>query len=180
MLDNQLIAIFRPIILAGLSALGYSSVEVVGAGQPTLEGVPTGPTIFYLKTGDHRYGYLKRKTVYNPNTNVLDHIEIQHYETTFQVNALALQNPATPSAPTASDFVNMVAAIMQSDSTRVTLQQNSIGIYRITDVRNPYFVDDIDVFEASPSFDFTLTHKQISTTINPSIVPPIQPGIFPV
>jgi hypothetical protein len=99
------------------------------------------------------------------NISSLDHHEVQYIEVTFQVSALVLQYPVTPNQYTASDLVNEVASIMQSDNTIFTLNDQGIGILRVTDVLNPYFVDDRDQFEASPSFDFTLVYKsdRIST-----------------
>lgn len=160
MLDNQLIQVFLPIIQNGLIADGYTGVDVIAANQPTQQGVPLSPTVTFFKVADHRYGFLGRFNNWNPSNLTMEHTEEQMYETTFQVNALVLQNPTTPNQYTASDLVNEVSAIMQSDNTLDILYNNGIGILRITAVSNGYFKDDMDNFEASPSFDFTLTHTQ--------------------
>lgn len=90
----------------------------------------------------------------------------QQYETTFQIMTLATQNASTPNQQTASDILNAIAYILQSDSTVEILEAQGIGILRVMDVRNAPFVDDRDRFEFGPSFDFTLTHKQvISSTV---------------
>ncbi len=65
--------------------------------------------------------------------------------------------------------MNECAAIIQSDSARKTLLMQGVGILRVTDVRNPYFTDDKDNFEASPSFDFVLTHRQTRMSTDPII-----------
>jgi hypothetical protein len=164
MLDNQLIQVFLPVINAGLTAYGYTGVSVVASHQPTQQGIPTGPTVYFYKLNDRRYGFLRRfDTWVDP---VMVHTEEQQYETTFQVNALVIQSPGTPNQYTASDLVNDVAFIMQSDDTREILYNNNISILRVTDIANPYFVDDKDIFEASPSFDFTLsyTRTKVSTS----------------
>jgi hypothetical protein len=160
MLDNQLIQVFLPIIQAGLVADGFSGISTIAANQPTQQGVPTTPTVTFYKVNDHRYGYLRRYDVWDQVTQNMVHTEEQAYETTFQVGALVLQSPTTPNQYTASDLVNEVAAIMQSDNTLNILYNNGIAILRITEVSNGYFTDDMDNFEASPSFDFTLTHTQ--------------------
>lgn len=178
MLDNQLIQLFVPIIQQGLIAAGYTNITTKAAYQPTQQGINTNATVYFFKLYDHRYGFLKRQDVWNANTNQMIHTETQNYETTFQISALVIQDPKNISY-TASDLVNTVAQIMQSDATRQTLLNGGVGIYRITEVRNPYFVDDKGRFEASPSFDFTLTHQQISTTIDP-VIQNIQPGIYPI
>lgn len=160
MLDNQLIQVFLPIIKNGLIADGFTGVNTIAANQPTQQGIPTSPTVTFYKVSDNRYGYLGRFNTWDTLLSTMIHTEIQTYETTFQVNALVLQSPLTPNEYTASDLVNEVSAIMQSDNTLNILYNNGIGILRITDVSNGYFTDDMDNFEASPSFDFTLTHTQ--------------------
>ncbi len=149
MLDNQLIQLFLPLITAGLTAQGYSGVSVTQSFQPTQQGAFTGPAVYFFKIGDHRYGFLGRTNVWDSVHGVEVHTETQNYETTFQVSAWVRQVPGV-STYTASDLVNVVSGILQSDSTVFTLAANDVGIYRITDVRNPYFVDDRDQHEASP------------------------------
>lgn len=165
MLDNQLVQVFLPVINAQLTAYGYTGVTVIAANQPTQQGIPTGPTVYFHKLNDHRLGFLRRFDTWNELTSVMTHTEEQQYETTFQVNALVIQSPATPNQYTASDLVNDVCFIMQSDYTREILYNNQISILRVTDVTNGYFVDDKDNFEANPSFDFTLSYvrSKVST-----------------
>lgn len=171
MLDNQLIAAVVAIIRAGLTAAGtpYSTAVVLQSFQPTQEGVPSLPSVFLHKIGDHRYGFLEREDIYDEDNNVFIHKETQIYETMFQITTLVTQDPANTSAVTASDLANRVAAIMQSDSTVKTLLDSDVQILRVTDIRNPYFTDDRDRNEANPSFDFTLTHKQVIITSTPVI-----------
>lgn len=168
MLDNQLIQVFLPIIQNGLIADGFSGVDTIAANQPTQQGIPTGPTVYFYKIGDHRYGFLERTDAWDPINDVMVHTEVQLYETTFQISTLVIQNPETPNEYTASDLANEVAAIMQSDNTLNLLYNNGIAILRVRDISNPYFTDDKDIFEASPSFEFTLTHSQTRvSTSNP-------------
>jgi hypothetical protein len=169
MRDNDLIRLWLPILQDGLLAAGYERVVVKQANQPTAQGVNTDPTVYFYKVSDHRYGFLRRDDVWNPDTSSMVHTELQQYETTFQISALVRQNPRTPNQYTASDLVNECAAIMQSDSTRQILIQSDVGILRVMDVTNPYFTDDRDQFEASPSFDFVLTHKQTRVSTQPVI-----------
>lgn len=158
MLDNQLIQVFLPIVTAGLVADGFLNVDVVAANQPTQQGIPTGPTVYFYKIGDKRYGYLDRADTWD-GLNMI-HTEVQYYETTFQFSSLVIQSPSTPNQYTAADLVNEVAAIMQSDATRQTLYNNNIAILRVQNVSNGYFTDDRDTFEASPIFEFVLVHTQ--------------------
>ncbi len=88
----------------------------------------------------------------------------------FQITALSIQIPKLGVAQlTASDIANTAAGIMQSDMSIDTLTSKGLFIYRITDVRNPYFVDDKERFEASPSFDFTLQHEQVIISQTPVV-----------
>lgn len=169
MRDNDLIRLFLPIIQQGLIDYGFTGVTTKQSNQPTLQGVNTNPTVYFFKVADHRYGFLYRKDDWDADASVMRHTESQQYETTFQVSALVLQNPKNPYGYTASDLVNTVAAIMQSDSTIETLENAGVGILRVIQVQNPYFMDDRDQFEASPSFDFVLTHKQTRVTTTPVI-----------
>lgn len=165
--DNQLIQLFLPIINAGLLADGFTNVTVKQSNQPTMQGINTTPTVYFFKVNNKRYGYLGRDDTWNGSQMV--HTELQYFETVFQVSALVLQNPKFTSLPTASDLVNEVASIMQSDNTRAILNSSGVGILRISDILNPYFVDDKDNFEASPSFDFTLVYENTRTSTTPII-----------
>lgn len=172
MLDNQLWAIIITIIKAGLTSAGtpFSTLPVLQAEQPTQEGVPEGPAIFLTKLPDHRYGSVGRNDKWDePNTKMV-HTEKQQYESTFQVNALAIQDPANVNSLTAADIVNRVAAILQSDYAIVEFRKSDIGIQRIIEIRNPYFIDDKGRNEASPSFDFILSHKQVIISESPVVV----------
>ncbi len=163
MLDNELYKLLFDIIRKGLAAQNIDAV-VQQSNQPTQQGVPTKNTVFLTKITNKRYGWLGSKDEYDEDNSKEIHTETQNIETVFQVNALAIQKPNNIYQLTASDIINYVAAIMNSNATVQRLTENGCGIYRITDIRNPYFQDDKDRFEASPSFDFTITHKLIVTT----------------
>lgn len=167
MKDNELIATLITLLQAGRASVGIPSIPVKQAYQPTQQGVPFEACAFLTLVHHHRYGYLERTDIYDPAQQIEIHTEKQIYETTFQLSALAPQKPTDPSLPTASDVVNAFAAIAQSDSFRQSLQNVDLGILRISAIRNPYFADDRDRFEASPSFDFVITHKQIVQTTVP-------------
>lgn len=167
--DNQLIQLFLPIINAALLADGFTGVTTKQANQPTQQGIQTNPAVYFFKVGDRRYGFLGRDDVWDQDSSSMQHSESQYYESTWQVSALVLQNPVTPNQYTASDLVNEVASIMQSDNTRDILNRSGVGILRVTDVLNPYFVDDRDNFEASPSFDFVLTYENIRQSTSPIV-----------
>jgi hypothetical protein len=178
MQDNAIFEILIPAINSAIIAMGYTGVIVKKANQPTQQGINTGPTVYIFKVSDHRYGFLSRTDAVDPDSTGMIHTEQQTYETTFQISALVIQNPKNISY-TASDLVNVVASIMQSDSMRQILFNSQIQILRITEVANPYFLDDMDRYESGAFFRFTLTHQQ---TINSEIsaVQSSQAGIFPI
>lgn len=177
--DNSLIQIFLPIINAGLIADGFTNVVVQQANQPTMQGSPTAPTVYFYKLATKRYGFLGRNDAWDIITSKMDHTESQYYESTWTVQALVLQNPATPNQYTASDLADEVASIMQSDATRAILNANNIGILRISDISNPYFIDDRDNYEAVPSFDFVLVYENLRPSIDP-IIDQFVAGIYPI
>lgn len=179
MTDNELIELFLPIINAGVASLGYEDVIVQQNYEPTMQGINSGPTVYFYKISDHRYGFLQRTDVWNERDSAFVHTESQQYETVFQVSALVTQDPANISY-TASDLVNDVAAIMQSDNTRNILAASQVFIERVSEVRNPYFIDDRDRYEASPSFDFTLTYHRAIISSTPIVTQPIQTNVVPI
>jgi hypothetical protein len=177
--DSSLIQIFLPIINNSLIANGFSNVVVEQSSQPTMQGINTKPSIYFFKVGSKRYGYLGRDDVWDADAVDMVHSEKQYYESTWQVMALVLQSPLTPNAYTASDLVTEVSSIMQSDSTRDILNQNGIGILRVQEISNPYFVDDRDNFEASPAFEFVLVYLNTRVSSN-NYFDTFTAGIYPI
>lgn len=164
--DNDVFQIIRAILLQGMIDMGQPGVQVKQAFQPDQTGVPSPPVILLHKIGVQRYGWPKRRAVFNDTTDVFDQTEIFWRAPTFQVAALAIQDPGDLTQLTASDLVEAAADILQLDATLTTLRASQIGIDRITQVRVPYFIDDRDRHEQSPSFDFTLTYQhEITSTV---------------
>lgn len=178
--DNTLIQLFLPIIQANLITDGFTTTVVKQFNQPSQQGINTVPTVYFQKIHNKRFGLLRREEKWDSIAMDFVHTESQYYETTFQVNALVLQDPTDLTIPTASDLVNEVACIMQSSSTLDTLKAQGVGILRVSEITNPYFTDDRDNFEASPSFDFVLVYLNKRVSTNPKITPPILQNIHGV
>lgn len=160
------------------------SINVKQAYQPTKQGVNTSPTLYLYKVSDSRIGSPYRYSEWvtsqidtESGENILtesgDSImtdgglsgymqttQRQQMATTYQLSALAAQNPADIEMLTASDLLNYAAFVLQSDDFLQALKDQNMGILRIPGSRNPYFTNDRDQFEAMPSFDFVITHKQ--------------------
>lgn len=172
--DNQLISKLIALINAGLVALGFTganAIVVQQSNQPTQQGVPSGRTIYLTKVpGEVPIGQVGRTDKWvvptPPAEPFMQHAERQWYEITFQFGALAIQNPTDVNSLTASDLLRIVRNLLQSDVAINTLFPQGIGILRIGKLSNLYFVDDKDRFEASPSFDFTLTCEQVILSTN--------------
>lgn len=160
MTENQMYTALIATINAGLTLAAVADVDVRQAYQPSITGRPPSPAILFSNQPSQRYGFLKRDDVWDLTTQTMTHIETQVMTTTFQCGALAEQNPSADPATalTAGDLVSRAARILQSDAGREQLRAAGLGILRITEIRAPYFKNDQDTFEASPSFDFTLTH----------------------
>ena len=177
--DNSLIQIFLPIINDGLIADGFVNIVVQQSSQPTIQGINTKPSIYFSKVGSKRYGFLGRNDLWSVVDEDMVHSEKQYYESSWQVMALVLQSPSTPNQYTASDLVDEVASVMQSDSTRDILSSNGIGILRIQTISNPYFVDDRDNFEASPVLEVTFIYLNTRVSINKHY-DTFQSGVYPI
>jgi len=171
----------------------YGSIPIKQAYQPTQQGVNSVPTIYLYKLFDERVGSVRRRSRWawaDLATEDLDtiitedgqpigtdggdmgsmgHEEMQQYATHFQLSALAVQDPANLESLTASDILNYATAAIQGNAFMTAMRDNDVGILRVGQIRNPYFLNDRDRFEASPSFDFILTHKQVIVSTAPVV-----------
>jgi hypothetical protein len=139
-------------------------------------GVPPWTIISALGTGTGGEGTYTLNNYFNAASETIQclpaamvHIETTVFETTFQFSALSTQNPSNVSQLTAADILNYARYVLQSGSTIATLEAQGVGVLNVRQVRNPSFRDDKDVFEYSPSFDVTFTHKQIIITAVPAV-----------
>lgn len=144
--------------------------QMVGAGviqryQPEAEGVPENKVVTMYKIGDKRYGFPREYDEWDEDQELFVHTHEQSIETTIQLGALQ-PNGDTETA-TASDIVNLAAELLQTQEAVVHFQNLNMSILRVTDIRNPYFLDDRDRHEADPSFDFTVLHKRVKMSTLP-------------
>ncbi len=189
MLDNQLITLLSTQIDAALANAGWPYI-VSQKVQPEQEGVPTTPTVFFQKLDDHEYGQQSSEFTYRPSPGDFEAKEMQVVVTMFQVTSLVIQNPSDLSIPTASDVLQQIKMYLQHRITMATMRAAGASLIRITDIRNPYFVDDKMRYEAHPSFDVHLQHERsVSRSIPaatsvigaPSAIPgDLTTGVFPV
>ena len=167
--DNDVIAIIIAILRSGFVALSQPSIVIKQNYQPTQQGVPDEPALFLHKIMAPRYGFPGRHSTYNTANANFDTVESIWRMPTFQVSGLAQQDPNDIASLTASDIVEMAADILQTRATRQTLLDSEIGIFRIQQVRQLYFVNDKDRFEQEPSFDFTLSYRRTFNLTTPAV-----------
>lgn len=186
--DNALINVLATQLEAASASAGWN-YPVIQKNQPTQEGIPTAPTIFFEKLFDDEYGFpMVSYPTYNQPTNTFTQQEDQWTETHFQVSALVIQDVNNLSLPTASDVVNYLKQYINSRACLAQLKAAGVGILRVTSVRNPYFKDDREIYEANPNFDVVLQHKRTllasvgaSNKVVGATVAGIQgQGVFPV
>lgn len=169
--DKQIAALFVTNVLPAIQATsGLSGVKLARNFQSRQQGASNSPYVYFLKLSDKRYGHVYRKDEFDVLSGDFTHTEIQVYESIYQFSAWVPQNPENTTALTESDILNTVSGIMQSDAIIAAFRAQDVGILRVTDVRNPYIVDERDLYEAVPSFDVTLTHKRTNVSTIPAVV----------
>lgn len=169
MTDDQvwetLIALLTPLFIA---ETGLTDAVIQQAQQPTQQSAPDPEFITMHRIHSRRYGWTEKKSQYNLGNNNFDAVDTQLIEATFQAQAFKTINPSVSSL-TPYDMALVLAGIMQLDATLDSLRTSGLNIYRITDVRVPYFVDDRQRVEQTPSFDFTLVHERAITSTVPVV-----------
>lgn len=167
MTDTELDILFRQQLLAGLARQGAVTVPVVAAYQPTTEGRESQAAIYFFQLADNRYGWQGRSREFSTVDGTITTTESQIILSGYQVYALAPQDPEDLSLPTAKDLVNLAAMICNSQPFVIGMREGGAGVQRVTQIRSPYFVNDEGQFEASPSFDITISHKRQIQEVTP-------------
>lgn len=150
----------RAALLQLLAAQGKTGVRVVQSNQPTDQGRVSDPVIYYFALPENLYGWQGRSEKFNVATQVMTRTEKQWVRSSFQVGALAPEDPNDLTKPTAKDLTRLAAMLVGSAGFRELLRASKIGLERVTQIRNLPFVNDKGQFEYSPSFDFTVTWQQ--------------------
>lgn len=162
MRDNDLFYYIISTIRQGLVKRNINGITILQAYQPTMQGTVSTPVIYLSKLSQVRRGMPSKIDTYNEIDDVVEHEEGQVYESSFQIMTLWPQNPDVDTL-TSSDLINRVAEILQSEFCIKNLFAYGIQILKILTVSNPYFRDDRDYFELSPSLEITLTYNEYFT-----------------
>jgi hypothetical protein len=180
MTDNQLIALVISNLNTAIQLAGWS-FPVIQKNNPTQQGIPSTPGVFVEKAFDMNYGFAGADFALSPDQTVFNDSETQIVETTVQISAWAIQDPTNTSAPTASDICEYLKQYMNHRTIAAALTALGVGVYRVTEVRNPYITDDRTLFEATPSFDLVLVHDRTLTLTVPAadkILPENGKGVY--
>lgn len=165
--------IWRAIITTlseGLAAQGLP-LPVKQSYQPLKQGVDTLDTVYLHKISARRVGSQGRAHEYNSGNDNFDVTENYWVEGTYQLNAEINRDIDNSNSRTAYDVVELCSAILQGETARMRLLGFGVGILRISDIRNPYSVDDSDQFNQDSSFDFVLTYNQTLASTVPKAHP---------
>ena len=178
--DNTVIQVLKGILDSGLLARLSTAIVTRQSYQPTQQGVPVEPSLFIHKINATRYGFPGNESAYNSVNDNFDTTERIWVTPTFQISALAQQDPTNLSLPTASDIVETAADIMQSAATQATLLQSNINIIRVESIPISYFINEKDRHEQEPSFEIELSYLREFTTTTPKVNDFRESGIFGV
>lgn len=169
--DKEINALFMARLLPAMTAApDLYGVKLARNYQQTQQGANSTPYVYFVKIGDRRHGHPERRETWDAAAGAFRHEEWQQYETTYQFTAWVPQDAKDVTSLTESDILNQVAGFLQSDTLLAAFRAAGAGILRVTEVRNPYVVDDRDRFEAVPSFDIVLTHKRFIASTLPAVV----------
>lgn len=167
--DNALAALIRTVLLDNFALQQMATVQVLANYQPTSQGRVEGPAVYFFRVGDPLYGWQSRERTWNLANQEFDYKETQIYQSTFQFMAIAPSDPTNLTLPTPNDLLSIAKLILGSRKAVDAFKAQSVGVQRITAQRNPYFLNDRSQFEASPSFDFTVSHKRSIIQQTPAI-----------
>lgn len=170
MREAELMTLIRSTLLAGFVDIGQV-VAVEQRYQPGTQGMDSGANVGLMLVTSNRYGHMKRREL-QPVAPATDftHEEIQWWETTIQVSALARVKPEDYlTQPTAMDIAKMASDILQGDKGLTAMAVERVRPLRVTSIRQIHFVNDSDQYEANPSFDITLSHVQTTVGTTPPV-----------
>lgn len=137
--------------------------------QPSQQGRPSDPAVFFFKVTDRRVGQREISEAQDPVTLTMTRTERQAMETIYQFGALVPEYPEDdPDIPLAGDLLKAAAATLQAPDFIYSLKQAKAGVQRITDVRTTQVENDRGQFEANPTFDVTISHVDEFVTTVPA------------
>lgn len=168
MKDNALAILIRSALLSGLTEQGKTAIAVKQGYQPTQQGAESGAALYFHKTTDRRRGAPSRVSKWDEAQSAMVHTETVAMETAYQWNATVPGSPDL-AAMTAADLLKLGAAIMQGDTFMGALRAQSVGILAVPSLTNTPILNDRQQWEYVPSFDLTVTHRDVTTWTAPVV-----------
>lgn len=160
--ENQQWQDIIALIKNALQSDGYNDWQVRRSNQPTMVGL-IDKTVYITRVSSRRYGWQAHRNKWNVKLGKMEHKEEYIEEVLYQISAFKKRNIADINEITSSDVLNSLITYFQSLEGINTLRNEKYQTYRITELREPPFVDDSDNFEKMPSFDITLNLLQTKT-----------------
>ncbi|MNH03097.1 hypothetical protein D3C81_678180 [compost metagenome] len=162
MTDTELFTLIRLTLIENLSVWPFDAslgpITVQQKQQPVKQGIPTAATVYLEKLFHNPHGSSRVYYDVSPEPNMIEENEGQVYTATFQVSAFVIQKPENPALPTASELADAARVGLQRHTTIRKFAAEGVGLLRVSMVGNPYFSDDRDRQEATPSFDLVVTY----------------------
>ena len=165
--EKALDKLIRAELLKGLARYGVTDMPVKQGYQPTTQG-RLDKCIYFWALPDIPEGWQYRKHNVNEASQI-ETTETQIIATSYQMGALIPDDPSDADQKTAKDITVLARMVVQSQPFVIAMTKAGVGVRRPSEVRNPQFVNDQDQYEFQPSFDFTVTHKQVIIQLTDSI-----------
>ena len=167
MTEFELFRLMRLELLAGLAEQGVTAehVDVAQAYQPGTEGLSQN-TVYFFSTSTPALGWQGRKYRVDLDRNEYVRGETQAHALNLQVFVLWDDGRLNRAA---SDILTMVRQIVASSRFTGALARARVFMDRPTDIRNPFFYNDRNQAQASPSFDFALTFARTIEQVSPAV-----------
>ena len=150
----------RRILLERMAEQGLGNYRVLADYQPTSQGREQN-AVYFFEVSDNRSGWQGRSYTTPTDESDGQRHERQTMQTVMQFGAFVDKDRDI----TAKDLLNNVALIINSLGFILDASKENIGVQRVTDIRTPYFKNESDRFEMSPSFDVTFSYTR---TLNQS------------
>lgn len=165
--EKALDTLIRDELLKGLARYGVTDIPVKQGYQPTTQG-RLDKCIYFWALPDIPEGWQYRKHKAD-EAGQISTTETQIIATSYQMGALIPDDPSDADQKTAKDITVLARMVVQSQPFVIAMTKAGVGVRRPSEVRNPQFVNDQDQYEYQPSFDFTVTHKQVIIQLTNSI-----------
>lgn len=171
-LERAIVALLTP-TFAGIAGVRQG-------WQPFQQNTPTNPVVFFSLVSAVMTGTPSRSDAWDADTQKMVHIEAQQMEVMYQINALGKRSQTETDIPTSYDLVRMACRRLQSDAGIAELRSKGISIFKITDIRNPSFLNDKEQFTQNSSADFDVSYTEVIITPMETINSVVETKLIPI